>query len=103
VPVSSTPASSRFAATTQGLPGPTIFAHCLTLFVPYATAATATAPPTRYTVFTPAICAATNVAASKSPPGPGGVTTQISGTPATTAGTVVIITTDGKAPLPRGT
>ena len=34
MPVSSTPASSRLAATTQGLPGPTIFVHCLTLFVP---------------------------------------------------------------------
>jgi hypothetical protein len=37
------------------------------------------------------------------PSGVGGVSTVISGTPATTAGTVVIIMTEGKAPLPRGT
>ena len=37
------------------------------------------------------------------PSGVAGVRTTISGTPATTAGTVVIIMTDGKAPLPRGT
>ena len=47
--------------------------------------------------------AATSVAASTVPSGAGGVTIAISGTPATTAGTAVIIVTDGNAPLPRGT
>jgi len=47
--------------------------------------------------------AATSVAASIFPSDPGGVMMQISATPATTAGTVVIITTLGNEPLPRGT
>ena len=46
-PVSIRSASRRLAATTQGLPGPTIFAALGTLAVPKAAAATATAPPTR--------------------------------------------------------
>ena len=52
---------------------------------------------------TPAVRAANRLAASIPPSGVGGVSTTISGTPATTAGTVVIIITEGKAPLPRGT
>jgi hypothetical protein len=51
----------------------------------------------------PASRAATSVAASALPSGVGGVRMAISGTPATTAGTEVIIVTDGNAPLPRGT
>lgn len=90
------------AATTHGLPGPTIFSAGFTVSVPKATAATACAPPTLYTVSTPARRAATSVAESTEPSGVGGVTMASSGTPATTAGTAVIIVTDGKAPLPRG-
>ena len=37
------------------------------------------------------------------PSGAGGVRTAISGTPATTAGTEVIMVTEGKEPFPRGT
>jgi len=46
--------------------------------------------------------AATSVAASTEPSGAGGVRMARSGTPATTAGTAVIMVTDGNAPLPRG-
>ena len=51
----------------------------------------------------PAMRAATSVAASMRPSGPGGVMMTISGTPATKAGMVDISATLGKAPLPRGT
>jgi hypothetical protein len=47
--------------------------------------------------------AAAFVASSTRPSGPGGVITTIFGTPATSAGIVVIMVTLGKAPLPRGT
>ena len=45
----------------------------------------------------------TSVPVSNWPAGPGGVMTMMRGTPATTAGIVVIMTTLGKEPLPRGT
>ena len=103
-PVSILSARWRLAATSQGLPGPTIFADLgIKVAVPKAAAATATAPPTRKTRVTPASLAAKSEAASMPPSGVGGVRTVISGTPATTAGMVVIIMTEGKAPLPRGT
>ena len=46
-PVSIRSATRRLAATTHGLPGPTILATLGTLAVPKAAAATATAPPRR--------------------------------------------------------
>ena len=61
------------------------------------------APPALNTLPTPAIRAATSVAASTLPSGPGGVRMITSFTPATAAGIVVISATEGNDPLPRGT
>ena len=96
------PASRRLAATSHGLPGPTIFTQRGTLAVPWAAAATACAPPALHTVSTPDRRAATSVAGSTLPSGPGGVSTMRSGTPATVAGMAVMSVTTGKLPLPRG-
>lgn len=77
------------------LPGPTILSTRRIVAVPYASAATACAPPTRQPSLTPAIRAAASTAGSTRPPGPGGVTRTISRTPATRAGTAVISTVEG--------
>src|SRR5260370_22298451 len=61
------------------------------------------APPPLNTRPTPHSRAVTSDAASTDPSGPGGVQIEILGTPASTAGTLSIITTDGKEPFPRGT
>src|SRR6266566_1251605 len=63
----------------------------------------ACAPPTLNTRRTPQCRAVTSDAASTQPSGPGGVQTEIRGTPASTAGTLSIIITEGKEPFPRGT
>ena len=103
MPGSTRSASSRFAEVTQGLPGPTIFRQRGTVSVPKATAATACAPPHLKTLSTSAKRAATKVAASILPPGPGGVMIATFCTPATTAGMAVIIATLGNEPFPLGT
>ena len=72
------------------------------VWVPKAAAATASGPPALATLSTPDNFAATNVAGSISPLGPGGVRIIGSGTPATTAGIAVIKVTEGNEPLPRG-
>ncbi len=95
-------ASTRFAATNHGLPGPSIFRHFGIEAVPKAAAATACAPPALAMRDTPAKSAATNVAGSIIPSCPGGVRIIGSGTPATIAGIAVINVTDGNEPLPRG-
>ena len=72
-PGSMRPASTRLAATNQGEPGPSILCARGTVWVPKAAAATATAPPALNTRSQPAMRAATRVAASTRPSGPGGV------------------------------
>ena len=84
-------------------PGPTILSTRRIAAVPYASAATAWAPPTRQPSVTPAIFAAASTAGSTRPSSPGGVTSTISRTPATRAGTAVISTVDGYAARPPGT
>ncbi len=56
------PATSRLAAVTYMLPGPTMTSTGRIVSVPYARAAIACAPPTRYTSSTPARAAAARVA-----------------------------------------
>ena len=85
------------------VPGPTITSTGATESVPYASAATAWAPPIRYTTSTPHNLQAARVAALAFPSGPGGVATAISVTPATRAGTQHITTDDGYAARPPGT
>ena len=92
IPTMPAPATWRFASVTNRFPGPTILSTCGTVRVPNARAATACAPPTRNSRVTPASRAA---ASTTSGVPPGGVTITISGTPATTAGTVFIITVEG--------
>ncbi len=63
--------------------------------VPYASAPTAWAPPTRYTSSASAMAAAARVSVGTVPSGPGGVTRTASSTPAALAGTTVMSTVDG--------
>ena len=102
-PTSTTSASSRLAATTHGLPGPTIFAT----FAHRLGAVGGGGDRLRAADLVDASDAderrRDQHAASTVPSGAGGVKIAISGTPATTAGTAVIIVTDGNEPLPRGT
>src|SRR5436853_4029803 len=95
-------ATSVFAAATHRLPGPTILSTRGTVAVPYANAATACAPPMRYTASTPAIAAAASTAGLK-PSRPAGETMMTSRTPATRAGIAFIKTDDGYAACPPGT
>ena len=83
-------------------PGPTILSTAGTVSVPYASAATACAPPTRNTLSTPATAAAASTVKFDFPSGVGATMT-ISGTPATFAGTAFISTEDGYAAVPPGT
>ena len=76
-------------------PGPTILSARRIVAVPYASAAIAWAPPTRYASVTPAILAAASTAGLTDPSLAGGVTSTISLTPATRAGTAVINTVEG--------
>src|SRR5262245_42283025 len=85
------------------LPGPTILSTRLIVSVPYASAAMACAPPTRYASVTPAMRAAVSTTGSRDLSAPGGDTSTISGTPATRAGIAVISTVDGYAARPPGT
>src|SRR5438094_6900673 len=84
------------------LPGPATTSTRGMLAVPYARAAIACAPPTRYTASTPARCAAARIAAGTLPSGRGGVASTRSDTPATRAGIAVIKTVDGYAARPPG-
>ena len=52
--MSTSPKTCRFASATHLLPGPTILSTRPMLAVPYASAATACAPPIRSTSVTPA-------------------------------------------------
>ncbi len=89
------PATSRFAAATYTLPGPTITSTGRMVSVPYASAAIACAPPTRYTSSNPTSAAAASVGAATCPSGPAGTHSTTSGTPATCAGIAVMSTVDG--------
>ncbi len=84
-------------------PGPTILSTLGMLFVPYARAAIACAPPTLYISVTPASFAATRVIGYTLPSALQGVVITILGTPATCAGITFIRTVDGYAALPPGT
>src|SRR5207247_2519811 len=88
--IPTTPATSRFAAVTHTLPGPTTTSTAVTVSVPNAIAATACAPPIRYTASTPAIRAAYRTAAGTVPSASGGVHSTTRPTPATRAGTAVM-------------
>ena len=96
------PNTCRLASATYALPGPTMRSTGAIVAVPYAMAATAWAPPTRYTSATPARRAASSTSGFSTPPGAG---THIATrpTPATRAGTAFISTEDGYAALPPGT
>src|SRR5439155_26041204 len=61
------PKTMRLASTTNRLPGPTILSTRGTVSVPYASAAMACAPPTRYTASTLATAAAASSTSATSP------------------------------------
>jgi len=92
------PKTRRLASATKALPGPTILSTFGTLRVPYASAATACAPPNVRTRSTPATAAAASTIGSGF-----GHTMINSGTPATLAGIAFMSTEDGYAALPPGT
>ena len=83
---------------TYALPGPTTASTAAIVSVPYASAATAWAPPTAYTSSTPSSRATTRIASDGL-----GVTTAMRRTPATSAGTAVITSEDGSGKRPLGT
>ena len=88
------PNTWRLASATQALPGPTILSTRGTVSVPYASAATAWAPPVRNTRSTPAMRAAARITGEMSPP-VGGETITISRQPAIFAGMQFISTLEG--------
>src|SRR5206468_1084451 len=96
------PKPRRFPVATQTFPGPTILSTRGTLSVPYASAATACAPPIRYSRSTPARWQAARTI-GVSPSFPTGETAITSPTPATRAGMPVMSTVDGYAARPPGT
>jgi hypothetical protein len=107
-----TPRSSRLAAVTQMLPGPVIMStgsQCSapsgSTVEPYASIATAWAPPTAYTSSTPSSAQAASTRWSGRPPFSrcGGLTTTRERTPAAWAGTTFITTVDGYIARPPGT
>jgi hypothetical protein len=83
-------ATWAFAAATYALPGPTILSTRGIDSVPYASAATACAPPIRNSPVTPASSAANITVGSGR-----GQTANTSPTPAVTAGIAVISSDDG--------
>ena len=85
---------AAFAAATYAFPGPTILSTGAIVAVPKASAATACAPPTRYTSSIPTSSAAARTSGLRTPPGAGTVMTNRS-TPATLAGIAFISTEDG--------
>ena len=89
------PNTWRLASVTYALPGPVILSTRRMLSVPYASAATAWAPPAFSTRCTPAILAANSTAWLTLPPMPGGVVMHTSGQPAITAGMAFISTVEG--------
>ena len=93
----------RFASATYALPGPTITSTARIDSVPYASAAIACAPPTRYSSSTPASAAAARTVSSTVPSARGGEHTTTSGTPATRAGIAVMSTDDASGARPPGT
>ena len=80
---------STWAIVTAGEPGPTILRTCGIVSVPNPSAAMPAGPLTRNTSSIPSLRHTTSTAGSTSPqpPGTGGTTSAIGGTPATTAGT----------------
>ena len=97
------PKTCFFASATKALPGPTILSTRGIDAVPYASAATACAPPTLKIRPTPATCAAARMYGLTEPSLFGGVTMTISSTPAIFAGIASISTVDGYAAVPPGT
>src|SRR5690606_8711775 len=92
-----TPSNWAFiwAATINGPPGPTILSTFLIVSVPKAYAAMHATPFPLNTRRIPKILATARRAASTLPSGLGGTTTWISGTPATIAGTAIVINDEG--------
>src|SRR5579884_296850 len=97
------PYTCRFASVTHTLPGPTILSTRAIVSVPYAAAAIACAPPTAYNSSTSHSQQANSTAGAIFPSRCGGVKTIVRETPATFAGTTLMITDDGNAALPPGT
>ena len=91
-------ATCALAAETQALPGPTILSTGGMVAVPYASAATACAPPMRNRRDTLASTAAASTAGAGF-----GQVAIISGTPAARAGSAVISRDDGSGCRPPGT
>ena len=90
--IPTSPTTWRFASATQRLPGPTILSTRGIVAVPYASAATACAPPIVKIRVTPE---RTHAASTASVTPVGGITAMISCTPATIAGTAFMMTMDG--------
>src|SRR5208337_4506502 len=93
--ISTSPYTCFLASATKRLPGPTILSTAGTPSTPYASAATACAPPMRYTSVTPRAWQAASRSVLYPPNRVGGATTAISATPAACAGTTVIRSVEG--------
>ena len=94
ISISTSPKTCFLASATKAFPGPTILSTFGIVSVPYASAATACAPPTLNILSAPAIFAAASIIGLIFPSFAGEVIT-ISSTPAIFAGTIFISTVDG--------
>jgi hypothetical protein len=95
--------TSIFAAVTHWLPGPNILSTLGTDSVPYASAATAWAPPAFRTADAPTRFATYITSGEMLPSGRGGVARTISWHPATWAGMPSIRAVEGRMAVPPGT
>ena len=86
------PRTSRLAAATYTLPGPVTMSTGGQPSTPYASMATACAPPTAYTSSTSSSAQAARTTGCGRPSGCGGLATARERTPATCAGTTFITT-----------
>ena len=103
ISMSTRPKSCFFRLGDVDVARPTILSTRGSVSVPYASAATACAPPTVTTRPTPAIFAAAATAGAMPPRAWAGVAMTISSTPATAAGMQFISTVEGYAAVPPGT
>ena len=88
---------------TKLLPGPKSLSHFGTLFVPYAIAAMAWAPPSLKTSAMPQSCAAQRIHGLTLPSRPGGVQSTRTGLPAICDGTPSMRAVENSGALPPGT
>jgi len=95
--------TSILAAVTHWLPGPNILSTLGTVCVPYASAATACAPPALRTADAPTMWATYITSGDTLPSGRGGVARRISRQPATCAGMPSMSAVEGRTAVPPGT